>query len=282
MLAGAALLSFFAGPVIKRDEGKLKIAATIFPLYDIAKNIAGERAKVVLILPPGASPHTFELTPAKAREINDVDLIFKVGVVDDWIDGVVNIAPEAKLLTVNAGVTLKKSEEEDEAYDPHYWLRPQNGIIIAGNIYRALAATDPSNEDYYRSNFENFVRAVEVVDQELRNRFSNLSKRELIVFHNAWQYFAEEYDLRIVAVFQPSAGKEPTPAHLRNIFEMVAKRGIKVIFIEPQFSPDLLRPIANDLGLRVFVLDPLGGLAESDSYLNLLRYNSRIISEALK
>jgi zinc transport system substrate-binding protein len=125
-------------------EGSMELGATIFPAADIARRIAGPGSRIIQILPAGASPHTFDLAPGKVLELQDARLIFKIGGVDDWIDGIAESLPRARMVVLHDGVSLKpfhddghhhagaeKSRQQD--FDPHYWLSAENGAVMARN-----------------------------------------------------------------------------------------------------------------------------------------------------
>jgi len=269
----------------KKEESfpsRLKIVATIFPLFDIVRSIAGDKAETILILPPGASPHTFELTPGKVKEISGARLVFKIGGLDDWIDKASENSPYVKKITVEQGIEFLASGEGEKTRDPHYWLAAKNGKIIARNIYEELVSLDPGHKNYYFRNLEDFLSSLDEADQEIKKELADIKNKKIIVFHDAWRYFAAEYGLEIAGVFEPSSGRGLAPRDLKNLTETAKKSGVKAIFSEPQFSVDALAPLAGDLGLEIYVLDPIAGVPGRESYIDLLRYNSRIFYQALK
>lgn len=279
-------------------SAKPQVAATLFPIYDIAREIAGSDADVQLLLPPGASPHTFDLTPQHIRDLQRTDLVLKVGLLDDWIDPVAQSLPDARIVLVHDNIALHKSEhdhehEEEEheegeehehateRFDPHYWLSAENAHIIAENIANELVALDPEHADQYRARLVAYQGELTALHAELTNTLAPVAKRNIITFHEGWRYFAESYDLSIVGVFEPSPGRQPTPAYLANLQEAAETHGVEVVFSEPQLPNDTLRPFVSDLGLTLSVLDPLGGVAGRDSYIEMMRYNAETIARAL-
>lgn len=262
------------------ENGKLKIAATIFPLADIAKNIVGDKIDVVQVLPSGASPHTFELFPAKVKELQGAKLVFKIKGLDDWVDNAAESLPDAKIIKVDKDIDFITPIDEDDAVDgcdPHYWLSAANGAIVAQNIFSEIVKLDSDNEDFYQENLKAYVAELERLNVDLKEELSHLQNKNIITFHGAWGYFAKEYGLNIAAVFEPSPGKEPAPQYVKNIFSAAKQYGIKAIFSEPQLPPDLLVSLLNDLGLKLYILDPLGGIGERMSYAELLKYNAGIL-----
>jgi zinc transport system substrate-binding protein len=292
LLLAMALLYRAAYPApLSAPANPLYIAATIFPLADIIRNVAGEAARVIQILPAGASPHTFDMTPGQVRELQKARVIFKIGVIDDWINGVAESAPKAEIVSLQNHITLKSfhddvhnhgSAEKSPSlkFDPHYWLDARNGIIIAQNICAKLSALDPANAPLYAKNSRRFQGELLRLDGELKKACSALKNNKIIVFHDGWRYFAAAYGLEIIAVFQPAPGREPAPRDLQKLYALARTFKIKAVFSEPQLPTASLEPLLEDLGLRLFVLDPLGGASPDDSFIKLLRRNIQTIIQA--
>lgn len=271
----------------------LVVAATVFPAADIVRRVAGPGVRVIQVLPSGASPHTFDMTPAKVRELQAARLIFKIGGIDDWIDGVAESLPRAAIVALHPGVARRPFTADghahdhgpgghDNNFDPHYWLNAENGVIMARNIASALAAVDPGRGSFYQENFQAYSRELARLHGELRRELSALKNRRMFVFHDAWRYFAAAYGLEIAAVFQASPGRQPVPRKLRDMYSRVKAAEIRVIFTEPQLPTSSFEPLLRDLGLRPVVLDPLGGGQPGDSYAALLRRNARAVRRALE
>lgn len=276
---------------------KPKIASTIFPLYDMAKNIVGDKFDVIQILPPGASPHTYELTPKQVKQLQGVSAVFSIGHgLDSWTDTLVETVPDVKRVVVDDGVRLKKlsSSEEDEEHEhagaahhheganPHYWLSIENGKIISQNIAREIIRIDPANEDYYRAGLETYLANLDNLRTSIEARINTLSDKKMVTFHDAWAYFAEEFGLEIVGTFEPFPGKQPTPRYLAELQDLARRNKVKAVFSEPQLSDQAIASFVQDIGLELYVLDPLGGIEGRDSYIKLLTYNADVIVEALR
>lgn len=288
----AALLLLSAGAARAEAKKSLVLAATIFPAADIVRRVAGPDARVIQVLPPGASPHTFDLTPGQVRQLQDVRLVFKIGGIDDWIDGIAESLPRAAMVVLNRDIAMMPIHEGGHAHnghgaghdgenDPHYWLDAANGALMARTVAGALSAYDPVNANRYQANYQRLTRELAALHDELRRELSTLKNRRLIVFHDGWRYFASAYGLEIAAVFQSAPGREPTPRELQGLYAQARRFGIKAVFSEPQLPATSLQPLLHDLGLRLVVLDPLGGAAANDSYVALLRRIAQAIRRAL-
>jgi len=263
-------------------------AATLFPVADIVGRVAGPAWRIVQVLPAGASPHTFEPTPAVVRSLQPARLVFKIGGVDDWIDPLAASLRLARVVRLDAGIPLLPHSlashghlHRQEGPDPHYWLSAANGALMAAAAAAALAEADPGRAAAYQANGRALAAELRELHAELRRTLAPAAGSRVIVFHDAWRYFADAYGLEIAAVFQSSPGREPTPRDLKRLYDQARLSQARVLFSEPQLPGDSLAPLLADLGLRPVVLDPLGGAAPGDSYAEMLRRNARAVAAAL-
>ena len=273
--AAAGFFLFRQTPAPPTKNERLQIAATIFPLYDIARNIGGVKTDVFLILPPGASPHTFDLKPQDVAKIQKADLVLAIGHgLDDWVTSALN-SPDKKVV-IDKDIVIKKLGGED---DPHYWLSVKNAKQIALNISEILINHDPANRSYYLQNTISYLVQLELLEKELTELSLKIGNRSFVTFHDAWYYFSEERGLNVAASFEPFPGKSPSPSDLNQFGKAVKASGTKVIYSEPQIPSDLLEAVVKDLGVKIVVLDPTGGIKDRDSYINLMRYNMHEIEK---
>jgi zinc transport system substrate-binding protein len=263
---------------------RLKVAATIFPLADIVKNVGGDKVDVVTIMPMGASPHTFEATPEAIRTVSGASVIFKIGSgLDNWTEGITAaMQGKVKVMEVSGGIELRKFE--DGSVDPHYWLSLKNGQLIAVTVAQELSKMDAANTDQYMANMMEYVKRLEAADAELKAKLAPVKGKSFATFHEAWFYFAQEYGLEVAAAFEPFPGREPTPKYLAEFGDTVKKKNIKWVFSEPQFSSDAISQVAKDLGVKLGVLDPEGGTEKYGSesgYIAMMKHNADTILKAL-
>ena len=264
--------------VAKADATEIKIAATIFPLANIASHIVGEKGKVITILPAGANPHTFELTPQEIKELGGVRMIFAIGHgLDDWVKRTGESLPQARTVIVDQSIALVHTNEED----PHYWVSIVNVKIIAGNIARALADVDPARKNEYEANLGLYSVRLDEADRNIRKLLSDLPARKIVTFHDGWRYFARDYDLEVVGNVESSHGSEPTPKRLARLGGIIREQKIKVLFSEPAVSKTVAESLAKDFKLHVYELDPFGDSKPKQDFIDLMTANARIIHEAL-
>lgn len=262
--------------------GKLKIAATIFPLSDIAANVGGDKISVITILPAGASPHTFEPKIETIRQASGIKALFKIGHgLDEWGQKLVeSLGNDISVIEVSKGIALRKFP--DGSVDPHYWLSMANASVIAQNIAEALIKFDPANKDYYLKNLVAYQQQLSKEDQAIKEKLAGLKQKSFATFHEAWFYFAKEYSLEVAEAFEPFAGKEPTPEFLANFIKTIKEKHVKVVFAEPQFSAEAIQQTAKDLGIKIGTLDPEGGgMEQTKTYINMMRYNAQTVYNAL-
>lgn len=275
------------------SNGK-KVAATLFPLYDITKNIAGEEVDTVLIVDPGVSPHSFDPSPEDIKRIQGSQAIFVINYgIDEWSSKLAKSAGIDKQIVADNNVNLREYtdaeehiEEEgednhnEEGIDPHYWLSVTNAKGIAAQVRDELILLYPESKEVFEANYVTYEAELTKLDEEIRSELSAIEDRNIATFHNAWGYFAEEYDLTIVTTFEEFPGEEPSPEYVREFTEHIQEHDVKVIYAEPHFSTSSLEPIAADLGIQISQLAP-EGMTGIHTYIELMRYNGLQISKSL-
>ncbi len=296
VVAGFSMLAVFVWwmqvqPDPVADAGdEIRVAATIFPLYDVARVVGAGEIDVQLIVPPGASPHTFTFTPQGVRAIQGSQVIFAVGQgLDTWIADVQSSIPGSRVVTVDRNVQLRHmgedSEHEDEhghgEYDPHYYL----SLVQMQEVTRTIAATfkelKPESSALFEARATAYVAELQALHRETADTLAPLKGASIITLHDAWGYYAHEYDLHITGTFEPAAGEEPTPQYLSRLRAAIRLDGVKVLFGEPQLSGAALESFARDTNVTIAQLDPEGGLPGRETYLAQMRYNAQALDRAL-
>jgi ABC-type Zn uptake system ZnuABC Zn-binding protein ZnuA len=281
-LAVAALV--LAGLAPTAGGAGLKVAATIFPVYDIAREVAGGVAEVALVLPPGASPHTFEPTPSGVRALAGAEAVFVIGHgLDLWAARLAEGAGVRRLVTVDAGITLRRPRGAPYGpVDPHYWLSAPNGKAIARTVAAEVARLAPGRRATIEAALAAYLARLDDVDAEVRRLLADLPTRRIATVHDGFGYFADAYGLEVVATFEAFPGREPGPRFVAEFQQKVRAAGVPVVFTEPQLAVGALRPIARDLGVDLAILDPLGGLPGRERFVDLLLFDARAVATALR
>jgi len=269
---------------------KIKVIASIVPLADFAKQVGGERIDVQLLLPPGASPHTYEPTPKALREVNNAKVFIKLGAgLEFWGEKIIKASGNRGLIIVDSskGIQLIRDVHShhsslNSGADPHIWLNPVIASDIVTKIERALIEADPENAKIYEKNALLYREKLSQLDKEISDKIKTFSIKEYVTFHPAWNYFSKRYGLRVAGVIEELPGKEPSPKHVARIVREVKRIGSKVIFAEPQFNPKIAEAIARESGARVLFLDPIGGQEGRETYMKMMRHNISVMESVMK
>lgn len=281
VIVGAIVAVILVGNLGGRPgkTSQLVVAATIFPLADIVKNIAGEELKVVQVVPAGASEHSYALTPRQVAEVQGAKVIFVVGHgMDDAVAAAVAKASGAQVVTVDEGVELR--EFAGGGVDPHYWLTVPNAGKMAATVAARLQQIDPDRAGQYEGNLASYLDRLDSLEAELQTVAGGIEQRNFIAMHDAWSYFAEQYGLNLVATYEPVEGKQPSVSDLKHLGELISEYGITVFYAEPQKSSvAATRFLGDEFSLQIRELDPVGGAGGINSYIELMLYNMRALAE---
>lgn len=275
----------------------IRVTATIFPLADLVRQLGGNRVEVVTLLPANASVHTFEPTPTLMRQMSGTRLLVKVGAgLDSWADRLLAGSPvKPASIAITDGLTLLPVKQEEllsgrhdhhhEGDDPHVWLDP---IMVRDSVVPRLVATlagiSPGDAKIFQANGDRLRNELTQLDSEYRRAVGRLATRDFIALHSAWSYLAKRYGLKQVAAVETFPGKEPSARYMAALISLARRQGVKTVFAEPQLSDKAARTIADEIGGRVLLLDPVGGekIAGRTSYQSLMRYNLSVIAAGMK
>jgi zinc transport system substrate-binding protein len=279
----------FSGVSFSSDD-RMKIIASIAPLADFSRQIGGDAVDVALLLPPGASPHTFEPTPGFVQKISDAEIYIKIGAgLEFWADRLITTANNTiSVVECSRGIDLLErdsplhSGSRPRYADPHIWLDPVISISIIRKIEKALSAKDPARTSYFKKRAADYIEKLMELDREIADTVATFRTKEYITFHQGWNYFSHRYSLKLAGVIEEGPGKEPSPRHLNRILAELRRMEVKVIFAEHQFSPRIAEAIADEAGGNVLFLDPVGGQGKRKTYLDMMRYNLSVMKRAMK
>ncbi len=326
----AALVASCGG---EESGGKPKVAVSIFPIYDIARRVAGDRLEVVLVLPPGRSEHGFDPTPREVAQVSGARLGVVVGLqMDPWAERIIRSAAgedvtmlelgpaldPRRLSEPEVGVDLVEHAREHEAHeaheghdehegevhdaheeedahdteeehahhhgaqDPHFWLDPVRMQGAVDRYVEAFTRIDPEGADGYRERGARVRAQLGALHERIEARAAGWRSRTIVTFHGSFGYFADRYGLHIAAVIEPFPGREPTPRYMQEVLAAVRASGAVALFSEPQLDPRPARVIAEQAGISLYQLDPVGGTRGADTYERLLESNVRVLDRALR
>jgi zinc transport system substrate-binding protein len=300
-----------AGPArAAAPAGKLLVAATIVPLGDFCQKIGGDLVQVQVLIPPGASPHMFEPAPSVMARASQARVFVYIGAgLEPWATKLLTSRGPDNLVVVEAarGIPLlmtgqhhgpgegdtpdqagrhpdqEKSHGHHLSGNPHIWLDPVLAQDICRKIAAAFIQADPGHRALYEANLQVYLAALAELNRDMETRAHSWRLRDFVSFHPAFSYLARRYGLNEVDVIEAAPGREPTPRHLQNLVAAIRRSGIKVVFAEPQLNPRVAEVIAQEAGVKVLMLDPIGGRPPYGSdYVRMMRTNLATLDEALR
>jgi ABC-type Zn uptake system ZnuABC Zn-binding protein ZnuA len=257
----------------------IKIAASLPDLASIASSIGGDKVEAFSIARSGSNPHYVEVLPSYMIMVSRAAIYLKVGLaLDQWANEIIDGSRNGKLAIVDCSIGIPVLEKHSGKVDasmgdvhpegnPHYWLDPSNGIIVAGNVLAALKKVDPANGPYYEENFERFRNEAETRISGWKSKMSGLAGREMISYHSSWVYFAAAFGLTIAGNVEPLPGIPPTGKHLAELVASIKKDAIPILLQEPYFPDEAAKFLTRQTGIRTFKLAPSCRDAKSGSYL---------------
>ncbi|MBC2736187.1 MAG: zinc ABC transporter solute-binding protein [Desulfobacteraceae bacterium] len=261
---------------------RLPVFVSVLPQQYFVQQIGGQHVDVQVMVQPGASPATYEPRPRQMTALADARLYFSIGVAFEavWLDKITAANPSMTVVRTDDGIEkipmaahhhdAEEAHHEADAHhaanpgdergehgilDPHIWLSPPLVRQQAGTILKALTAADPGRSKDYETNYRRFVYEIDALDRDLKTLFSGKEGLPFMVFHPAWGYFAQAYGLTQVPI--EIEGKDPKPAQLQVMIENARTQGIRVVFVQPQFSVKRAELVAREIGGQVAVADPL-------------------------
>ncbi|MEB3309764.1 MAG: zinc ABC transporter substrate-binding protein [Snowella sp.] len=276
---------------------QIPLTVSIEPQKYFVERIGGDRVNVNVMVPIGTDPHTYEPKPDQMRALAGSKAYFRIGgdLEDAWMPRL--LAANSNLNIVDTSQNIEKiptvghshdhghdhghdkaekaAPETGESLDSHIWLSPQRVKQQAQTIYQSLVKLDPQHQAEYEANLKKFTQDLDSLDQDIRQQLTGLKHKTFMVFHPEWGYFAKDYGLTMVAI--EVEGSEPSAAELADIIKEAKEKQIKVIFTQPEFSPQTSNAIAQEIGAKVIPIS-----AFSADWLNNMRQVSQTLATELK
>lgn len=283
-----ALGSVLAGQISAQDA-RIKVAVSTPLLADIVRHVAGDDADVFSVLPDGADPHTWEATPADLIALTDADSFISMGahlepfvesgawrrtVADAGVAELV-LAEHVTLIEVDNVIDHGDHVHDLREGDPHIWLDPNKVIEALPAIADHLAEIDPQNRATYPANAAAYAVTLQQLDAEIASSFEAIpaERRTLVVFHDAYTYFAARYGFEVIGVVLKNPESEVSAQELVELMEIIDTHDILVIFAEPQFNTDVLDVLADETGVDVGELLTDTFAEGVTTYVDLMRFN---------
>ena len=286
------------GPAV--NSGKIRVIATLFPQYDFVRQIAGDKANVSLLLPPGVESHAFEPSPKDIVDIRKSGMFIYTGkFMEPWADRIIKGTSGSGVVIVDASTGIElidenRQEEEDsgedshEGKDPHIWLDPVNAAKMVENIAEGLVQADSNNESFYRKNAEAYKKKLLELDGKFTEAFSKVKSKKIIYGgHFAFGYFAKRYGLDYISPYKGFApDAEPNPQRIAELVRNMEESGSKFIYYEELVEPKVARVIAGETGAAMLLLHGAHNISRDElnegiTYIGIMEDNLERLKQGL-
>ncbi len=282
------------------NDNKIKIVTSFYPMYLLTSNIVKDADNIELINMVDSSTgclHDYSLTTDNMKLLEDCDIFVVNGAgMESFLDKVIQQKPNLKIVDASEGIELIESNynedddhdhdhdhDHDKEYNPHVWLSVKNAIKQVQNIESKLIEYNPDNKDIYSNNTKEYISQLNELDTKIHTELDKIENKNIVTFHEAFPYFAKEYNLNIVAVVQREAGSEPSAKELQETIEKIKKLDVKAICVEPQYSTKSAETISKETNVGVCTLDPIvTEESKNSSYIDIMNKNLETLKEALQ
>lgn len=266
LFLGMFFLAFSCGTGSQTLD-KPVISVSIIPQQYFVEQLAGDLAEVNVMIPPGASPATYEPSISQLGKLDQSIIYLRIGYVgfeQSWMEKIASVNPNMKIVDLSEGIEtiLEDTHEDDEHHghshhgtDPHFWMSVLNARIIARNIHKELVLLFPDKKDYLQLQLDQFFLLLDSLNREIISRLEGIENNKFMIYHPALTYYAREYGLEQYAL--EIEGKSPSPAHLKEMADLAREHQISKILIQNQFDRRNAEVLARETGSEIIQFDPL-------------------------
>ncbi|MBY0541404.1 MAG: zinc ABC transporter substrate-binding protein [Campylobacterales bacterium] len=260
------------------NASKPELTVNILPQKYFVEKIVKDKFEINVMVKPGSSPHNYEPKPSQMRSLVNSKAYFLVGdpFEQAWMDKFKQNAKNTLFIDTTKGIEKIEMEEHEHhdapkidtkhdehdhekhdhsGFDPHVWLDPLLVKTQAKNIYEAMVEIDSQNSDFYKTNYEEFIKELDALDENIKTILKPYKDKAFMVFHPSWGYFSKRYELEQISI--EIEGKEPKPNELIELISEAKKHDIKIVFVAPQFSQKSAKTISKNINANVVEIDPL-------------------------
>ena len=274
-------------PAEKKTAEPFRIVTSFYPMYVATINITDgvDGVEVYnMTKPQTGCLHDYQLMTEDMKTLEKADAFVINGAgMEDFMDKVTEQQKKLKVIDASRGIELIHDDEGD---NPHVWLSVTDEIAQVRNIADQLKEADPAHADKYEKNAAAYIEKLTALKNEMHAALDNVPHKDIVTFHEAFPYFAKEFNLNIIGVVEREPGTEPTPTELQETIEQVNALPTKVLFTEPQYSPAAAETIARETGAKIYTLDPVvtgeATSAAKDAYIDTMKKNMKVLQEALQ
>ena len=275
-------------PAEKKTAEPFRIVTSFYPMYVATINITDGVDGVEvsnMTKPQTGCLHDYQLMTEDMKTLEKADAFVINGAgMEDFMDKVTEQQKKLKVIDASRGIELIHDDEEGD--NPHVWLSVTDAITQVRNIADQLKEADPAHAPAYEKNAVAYIEKLTSLKSEMHAALDNVPHKDIVTFHEAFPYFAKEFNLNIIGVVEREPGTEPTPTELQETIEQVNALPTKVLFTEPQYSPAAAETIARETGAKIYTLDPVvtgeATPAAKNAYIDTMKNNKKTLQEALK
>lgn len=279
----------------------LKVVATTQDLESIAKEVGGDRVQTDSLAKGYQDPHAVEPKPSFILKLHSADLLIAVGreLEIGWLPALVNQARNpriqptgdryldasltAHILEIPTGQITRAMGDVHPAGNPHYWLGPDNGRLIARAIQLKLSEISPGDATYFAGRYADFDKRLTEAEKRWQAAMAPYKGVKVVTYHRSWPNFTEIFGLNVIGYVEPKPGIPPSPSHTLELQQEMKRQNVKLIIIEPYFDSKTPNAIGRDTGAQVVVLAPsVGGAKDVADYFQLFDYNINLVVNAIK
>ena len=284
------------------SNNKLTIVTSFYPMYISTLNIVKDIPDVEVInmtAPQTGCLHDYSLSTKDLKTLSSADIFVINGAgMESFLDDVIDEYSDLKIIEASKGIDLIEDtehddhtedhdhEDHDHDVNPHVWVSISKNIEEVSNIAEELSSLDPNHANEYQDNANEYIAKLENLKTEMHSTLDNIAHKDIITFHEAFPYFAEEFGLNIVGVIEIEPDSEPSAKEVENIISIINEKNIKALFTEPQYSSKIADTIAKETGASIYTLDPIvtGDSNEKayNDYIIKMQENLNTLKEALK
>ena len=290
MRASAALLAAVLALVSTPQPGQggdLRVLTSFLPIYLFARNVTGDAPGVVveMMLPASLGcPHDYSLSPGDMRKIAGARLFLANGLgMEEFLGAPVRRAnPAIRVVETASSVPPLRSERGHGGINPHTWVSPRNAVAQVRAIEEALSEASPENRPVFRRNADAYVGRLDSLVREFGDAAGRLRNRNVVTFHNVFDYLARDLGLTVVGYVEETPGQEPSAGEMRDLIRAIREKKAAAVLAEPQYPGRLAAMVAAESGVPLLVLDPVStGSTALTTYEDVMRKNLRTLTEAL-
>ena len=282
-------------------QGKLTVIATTEDLASIAREVAGDRASIDSIARGYQDPHFVEAKPSFILKLQKADLLVLVGreleigwlppliqqsrnaKVQPGADGYLDASMQAKILEIPQGQITRAMGDVHPLGNPHYWLDPENGKIIARAIAGKLGQLRPNDKAYFEQRLTDFTNRLNDAEKRWTATMAPYKDLKLVTYHRSFPNFTDRFGLDVMGYVEPRPGIPPSPSHTLELMQEMKRQKVKIILVEPYFDLKTPNAIARETGGRVVVMAPsVGGVKDATDYFKLFDYDINTLIAAIK